>query len=101
MEDPQIKDLKDNALNNGVFLIKLCAAIEPRAVNWDLVTKGETDEDKQLNAKYAISVARKLGAVIFLVWDDITVVNYKMMLIFVAELYDVKHGKNTDPAPEL
>lgn len=75
---------------DGTFLIKLCASIEPRIVNWELVTKGETEEDRQLNAKYAISIAKKLGAVIFLVWDDIVEVNKKMLLIFIASLYDLK-----------
>jgi len=69
------------------------AAIEPRCIDWNIVTAGETEEEKMLNAKYAISIARKLGAIIFLVWDDIPSVNYKMMLIFVAELYDVKTEK--------
>jgi plastin-1 len=56
------------------------------------VTAGETDEDKALNAKYAIALARKLGAVIFLVWDDIPALNKKMILIFVCSLYDLKHS---------
>jgi len=71
-------------------LIKLCASIEPRVVNWDLVTAGETENDRAMNAKYAISIARKLGAVIFLVWDDVVEVNQKMLLIFIASLYDLK-----------
>jgi len=49
----------------------VCAAIEPRCVNWDLVLPGETDDDKCNNAKYAISCARKLGGVIFCVWEDL------------------------------
>lgn len=98
VKDPQISNLKDKKMGDGKFLIKLCGAIEPRAINWDLVTPGETEEDKMMNAKYAISVARKLGAVIFMVWDDIPKVNYKMLLIFVAELYDVmiEAQKNKD-----
>jgi len=54
------------------------------------VTKGETDEEKEMNAKYAISIARKLGAIIFCVWDDIPKLNAKMILIFAASLYDLK-----------
>jgi hypothetical protein len=38
----QIKNFKDSTLSDGIFLTKLCAAIEPRAVNWDIVAKGET-----------------------------------------------------------
>ena len=44
-----------------------------------------------MNAKYAISIARKLGAIIFLVWDDIIELNKKMILIFVCSLYDLAH----------
>ena len=62
-------------------------------INWDLVTEGVTEDDKMMNAKYAISIARKLGAIIFLVWDDIAVrINKKMILIFVCSLYDLKHN---------
>jgi hypothetical protein len=73
--DMQIANFRDKQLADGRFLIKLCASIEPRVVNWDLVTPGETDVDRSMNAKYAISIARKLGAIIFLVWDDVVEVN--------------------------
>lgn len=58
-------------------MIQICAAIEPRIVNWDLVLPGDTEEDQKNNAKYVISIARKLGAVIFCVWEDIVNVNPK------------------------
>lgn len=82
----------DPAFGDGKILIKLAGSIEPRIINWDLVTPGETDEDKEMNAKYAISIARKLGAIIFMVWDDIPRLNKKMLLIFVCSLYDLKHN---------
>ena len=65
-----IVDLKDKSMADSKFLIHLCSAIEPRAVNWDIVQEGTTDDEKMNNAKYAISVARKLGAVIFSIWED-------------------------------
>jgi plastin-1 len=67
----------------------LCAAIEPRVVDWDIVTKGETDEEKENNAKYLISIVRKLGAVIFCVWEDIPKVNPKMILVLVCSLFEI------------
>ena len=84
-----IKNLGDKALSDGKYLLHLCAAVEPRAVNWDIMSNGDTDEDKCQNAKYAISVARKLGAVIFCVWEDIVQVNKKQMLIFMSSMGDV------------
>ncbi|KAK9168931.1 hypothetical protein Syun_001071 [Stephania yunnanensis] len=50
---------------------KLLSVVEPRVVNWSVVTKGEDDEEKKLNATYIISVARKLGCSIFLLPEDI------------------------------
>ena len=77
-------------MGDSKFLIHLLSAIEPRAVNWDLVLPGENEEEKQNNAKYAISIARKLGAVIFCVWEDIVHVNPKHMLIFIATMYEIQ-----------
>ena len=73
-------------------MIKVAALIEPKIINYDLVTEGANDEDAKQNAKYAISIARKLGATVFMVWDDVVEVNKKMILIFVCSLYDLKHG---------
>lgn len=89
-ENIQINGLKDKNLADGRFLINLTAAIEPRIVDWDLVKNpAESDEDKMMNSKYAISIGRKLGAVIFLVWEDVTEMNSKMMLIFIASLFEL------------
>ena len=85
-----IESLKDKSMGDGVFLMNLLASIEPRAVNWDIMTKGESEEDKDLNAKYVISVARKLGAVIFGVYEDIVNVNPKQMLIFMCSMIDIQ-----------
>jgi len=74
-------------------LIKLCAAVEPRAVDWELVQAGDTDEEKENNAKYAISLARKFGCIIFCVWDDILSVNYKMILVLICSLYEAYKEK--------
>jgi plastin-1 len=85
-----IKDLKDKSLSDSLFLIHLCAAIEPRAVNWDIIMKEDTDEARENNAKYLVSICRKLGAVIFCVWEDIVKVNYKMILVLVCSLYEIQ-----------
>ena len=87
--DMKIKNLKDQALSDGNYLLKLCSGVEPRAIDWDIVMKGETDEEKANNAKYVISIIRKLGGVIFCVWEDILKVNYKMMLVLFCSLFEI------------
>jgi hypothetical protein len=68
---------KDRTLSTGVFFMDLLFSIEPRIIDWDFVKAGDNDEEKLLNAKYAISVARKLGAVIFLLPEDIVEVRIR------------------------
>ena len=87
-----MRDLHDKSLSSGLFLIELLAAVEPRCVDRALVTPGVTEEEQKLNAKYAISSARKIGCTLFLLWEDIVDVRPKMILTFVATvmMFDLK-----------
>jgi len=46
-----------------------------------------------MNAKYAISLARKLDAVIFCVWEDMVNVNPKQMLIYFSTMMDIHQDR--------
>jgi hypothetical protein len=48
------------------------------------------DNDAKLNAKYAISIARKLGATIFVLPEDITEVKSKMVIIYLSDICDIQ-----------
>ncbi|XP_002527257.2 fimbrin-2 [Ricinus communis] len=82
----RMDSFKDKSLSDGIFFLELLSAVQPRAVNWGLVTKGITDEEKKMNATYIISIARKLGCSIFLLPEDITEVNQKMILTLTASI---------------
>ncbi|KAM0918803.1 hypothetical protein ACQ4PT_008621 [Festuca glaucescens] len=98
----QMESFKDRSLSSGIFFVNLLGAVEPRVVNWSLVTKGEKDEEKQMNASYIISVARKLGCCIFLLPEDILEVNQKMMLSLTASImyWHLKRPKSYSLDPE-
>ncbi|KAI9366110.1 calponin homology domain-containing protein [Zopfochytrium polystomum] len=81
-----ITQFKDPNLRSGVYLLDLLNGIKKGVVNYELVTSGVSDESAALNAKYAISIARKLGATIFVLPDDIVEVKPKMILTFVGTL---------------
>ncbi|KAK4747166.1 hypothetical protein SAY87_026203 [Trapa incisa] len=91
---------KDKRLSDGIFFLELLSAVQPRVVNWSLVTKGATDEEKKMNASYIISIARKLGCSIFLLPEDITEVNQKMILTLTASImhWFMKHPVDDVPA---
>lgn len=82
----QMGSFKDKSLSSGIFFLELLTAVEPRVVSWNVVTKGETEEEKKLNATYIISVARKMGCSIFLLPEDIVEVNPKMILTLTASI---------------
>jgi len=89
----EMKSFKDKTLSTSHFFFDLLYAVNGEIINWDLVTDGETDENKLLNAKYAISVARKLNCTIFLLPEDIVEVKDKMILTFVAAIMTVSLSK--------
>jgi len=83
-KDQEIKSLGDAHLGTGLFFLDLLHAINPKIVDWEVVTKGETKENALLNCKYTISVARKLGATIFCLPEDINESKPKMITTFLA-----------------
>ena len=49
----------------------MCDAVTPGVVNWEIFQPSDTDESKEQNAKYVLSVARKMGCAVFLLWEDV------------------------------
>ncbi|KAL7681995.1 putative calponin domain, EF-hand domain, EF-hand domain pair, CH domain superfamily [Plasmopara halstedii] len=89
-----IVSFRDPSLADGLYLLDLVHAVEPRAVNWDMVLQDKADDAKASNAKYAISCAQKIGATVFLTFEDIVEVKPKMMMTFVASLMLVDHQRS-------
>ncbi|EGR31974.1 hypothetical protein IMG5_098980 [Ichthyophthirius multifiliis] len=87
--DPQYKinNFRDKKLKSSHFFIKLLESIEPQIINKDFVTPGQNDQEVMENAKYVISVSRKLEAAVFIVWEHIVDINSKFLQSFVASLY--------------
>lgn len=85
-----VRSFKDPALATGHFLLDVLNGLKPGYVDYDLVTPGHTEEDKHANAKLAISIARKMGALIFLLPEDINEVRARLILTFVGSLMALK-----------
>jgi len=88
-----IKSFKDKSLSDSLTVCDLVDAIRSGSVNYDLLVKGaSSDADLEANAKYAVSIARKVGAVIFALPEDIIEVQPKMMMTIFASLMAVALG---------
>ena len=93
-DDQKVKSLKDKKLNSSMFWIELLAGIEPKCIRWDIVVKDpQQDKEREMNAKYALSVARGLGACVFVVWEDLTQVKNRLLLTFLASIYDAAKAR--------
>ncbi|KAF9448600.1 Ca2+-binding actin-bundling protein [Macrolepiota fuliginosa MF-IS2] len=84
-----IRSFKDPSLTTGLFILDLLDAIRAGIVDPNLVIpvsdNGDYEERRQ-NAKLAISIARKMNALIFLVPEDIVDVRPRLILTFVGSL---------------
>jgi len=82
----QIRSFKDRSLGSGIFLLDVLNGMKNNYVDYSLVTTGRTEEDAHLNAKLSISIARKMGATIWLVPEDICAVRSRLIVTFVGSL---------------
>ena len=78
-----IRTFKDSSIGQGVFFLDVLNGMKSSYVDYDLVTPGRSDDDAYLNAKLSISIARKMGATIWLVPEDICQVRSKLVLTFI------------------
>merc|ERR1719240_761121 len=81
-----VSKLSDASLASGVYVLTLIKAVAPRAVDLAQVTPGVSAEEKKLNARLAISCARRAGCLIFALWEDIVETKPKMLLVLFATL---------------
>jgi len=86
--DKHISSLKDSSLRTSHYFLEILNTIK-KCVNYDLVTPGHSDPDALQNAKYTISIARKLGCTIFLLPEDIVEVKPKMILTLLGTIMSV------------
>lgn len=83
----QIRSFKDPAIGTGVFLLDVLNGMKSSYVDYDLVTPGKTPDDAYANAKLSISIARKMGATIWLVPEDIQNCLSRLVTTFVGECF--------------
>ncbi|KXJ09695.1 Plastin-1 [Exaiptasia diaphana] len=82
-----IKDFKDSVIASSRPVIDLIDCIKERTVDYKLVYFGANDKEKMQNARYALSLARKIGAQIYALPEDLVECNAKMvMTVFVCLL---------------
>ncbi|XP_074391540.1 plastin-2 isoform X5 [Zonotrichia albicollis] len=80
-----ISSFKDSKISTSMPVLDLIDAIQPGSIKYDLLkTEDLNDEEKLNNAKYAISMARKIGARVYALPEDLVEVKPKMVMTVFA-----------------
>ncbi|KAK2495973.1 hypothetical protein MC885_011796, partial [Smutsia gigantea] len=84
-KNTSISSFKDKSISTSLPVLDLIDAIAPNAVRQEMIKREDlSEEDKLNNAKYAISVARKIGARIYALPDDLVEVKPEMVMTVFA-----------------
>merc|ERR1719195_1760227 len=85
-----LKNFQDKSIRDSVPILKLIDALKPGTVDWSLVTEageGEAEAARLLAvAKYAVTAARRLGAPVYALPEDIVAGRHKMIMTVFASL---------------
>jgi plastin-3 len=80
-----ISSFNDPSISDGLVVIDLVDAVRPGSIDYELVKTGTSDAGEKLeNAQYAISTARKIGARVYALPEDIVEVKAKMVMTVFA-----------------
>ncbi|XP_076804249.1 plastin-2-like [Clavelina lepadiformis] len=101
-KETRISSFKDSSVTTSHVVIDLIDCIAPGKVNYDIINPGNSEEEKISNAKYAISMARKIGSKIYALPEDLVEPNPKMVMTVFACLMAtaMDNAKNEAPAEE-
>jgi len=89
-----IQSFQDSGLSNSKVICDLIDAIKPSAIKYDVLQNENTYEAKMDNARYAVSIGRKIGARIFALPEDIVEVKQKMIMTIFACLMIIDYQPN-------
>lgn len=80
-----ISGFKDGKISTSMPVLDLIDAIQPGSINYGILKTEDLNDDEKLNnAKYTISMARKIGARVYALPEDLVEVKPKMVMTVFA-----------------
>ncbi|XP_038053356.1 plastin-2-like [Patiria miniata] len=90
----RITSFQDPCIADSRVVLELVDAIRDKSVNWGNYNESASSDDEMLgNAKYALSMARKIGAAVYALPEDIVEVKPKMVMTVFACLIAVARAE--------
>ncbi|CAH1787449.1 unnamed protein product [Owenia fusiformis] len=91
-----ITSFQDEVIKDGIVVIDLIDAIKPHCIKYENVRTGTSDADKLANARYAISMARKVGAKVYALPEDVVEGKKNMVMTLFACLMACDNERQTN-----
>ena len=82
--DTKISSFKDNSISTSRPICALIEAMKTGSINFDYLNSASNFEEKLTNAIYAISCARKIGAIVYALPEDVAEGKFKMIMTVYA-----------------
>merc|ERR1712110_1053156 len=80
-----ISSFKDKRISTSMQIYEVLNSLQPNTIDYSIVDSNPKDDaDKYSNARYAVSMARKMGAVVYTLPEDIVESNQKMTMCVFA-----------------
>lgn len=95
----KIRAFNDQTISTALPVIDLVDSIKSGSINYGQVLPGDSNEEKLANSKYAISMARKIGAKVYALPEDIAEVKPKMVMTVFACLMARDYVPNNNCEP--
>ncbi|XP_065901853.1 fimbrin-like [Dysidea avara] len=93
-KESRISSFKDAAIQTSIPVIDIVDSIKPGSIKYDVVIVApSSEEDLMSNAKYAISMCRKIGARVYALPEDLVEGKHKMIMTVFACLMARSVGK--------
>lgn len=81
-----ISSFQDPVISDSRVICDLIDSIKPNSIKYEELRTDDSVESKMDNARYAVSMARKIGARVFALPEDIVEVKQKMVMTIFATL---------------
>ena len=91
MTGKNLKSFKDSSIKNGDVIRECLLSINPNA---DIDERADSTDSFE-NAQYLISIARKMGAIVYTLPEDVVNLNPKMILCLFVTLMILESSKKS------
>nr|AGM32856.1 putative fimbrin (EF-hand superfamily) [Coptotermes formosanus] len=88
----KISGFDDPLISDSKAILTLIDVIKPNSIDWKLFQSGAEESSKMMNARYTLSIIRKLSGTVYAFPEDIVNCNAPLILTVYASMMAISQG---------